>query len=71
VFAPVELRKSRLLARGMKSYEIEQRINSQASDAQREAISDAVIDNSKDLSDLTTQVEKVWQKLKVLESKSN
>ena len=55
----------------MKSYEIEQRINSQASDAQREAISDAVIDNSKDLSDLTTQVEKVWQKLKVLESKSN
>lgn len=71
VFAPVEVRKSRLLARGMKSYEIEQRINSQASDAQREAISDAVIDNSKDLSDLTTQVEKVWQKLKVLESKSN
>lgn len=71
VAAPVAVRTARLLERGMKSYEIKQRIDAQASDEERAAIADVVLDNSKDLADLTSQVEKVWQKLQVLESKTS
>jgi dephospho-CoA kinase len=55
----------------MKSYEIKQRIDAQASDEERAAIADVVLDNSKNLADLTSQVEKVWQKLQVLVSKTS
>jgi dephospho-CoA kinase len=70
ISAPIEVRKNRLIQRGMKSYEIEQRLAAQANDADRAKISNEVIENSGDLSQLTTNVEKVWRKLLALQSKN-
>ena len=70
ISAPIEVRKNRLLERGMKSYEIEQRLAAQASDADRVKIANEVIENAGDLSQLTTNVEKVWRKLLALQSKN-
>ena len=70
ISAPIEVRKNRLLERGMKSYEIEQRLAAQASDADRAKIANEVIENAGDLSQLTTNVEKVWRKLLALQSKN-
>ena len=70
ISAPIEVRKNRLLERGMKSYEIEQRLAAQASDADRAKIANDVIENAGDLSQLTTNVEKVWRKLLALQSKN-
>ena len=70
ISAPIEVRKNRLLERGMKSYEIEQRLAAQASDADRAKIANEVIENASDLSQLTTNVEKVWRKLLALQSKN-
>lgn len=55
-----ENRLVRLRERGMKDYEIHQRISAQASDEQRASISDVVIDNNGNLDDLRMQVEKLW-----------
>jgi len=55
-----ENRLVRLRERGMKDYEINQRISAQASDEQRASISDVVIDNNGNLDDLRMQVEKLW-----------
>jgi len=70
ISAPIEVRKNRLLERGMKSYEIEQRLAAQASDSDRAKIANEVIENAGDLSQLTTNVEKVWRKLLALQSKN-
>lgn len=70
ISAPIEVRKNRLLERGMKSYEIEQRLAAQASDADRAKIANEVIENAGDLSQLTSNVEKVWRKLLALQSKN-
>ena len=70
ISAPIEIRKNRLLERGMKSYEIEQRLAAQASDADRAKIANEVIENAGDLSQLTSNVEKVWRKLLALQSKN-
>jgi dephospho-CoA kinase len=70
ISAPIEVRKNRLIQRGMKSYEIEQRLAAQASDSERAKIANEVIENAGDLSQLTTNVEKVWQKLLALQSKN-
>jgi dephospho-CoA kinase len=47
----------------LSSTQIEQRIKAQASDAERESISDSVIVNDNDLASLTKQVEDIWIKL--------
>ena len=70
ISAPIEIRKNRLLERGMKSYEIEQRLAAQSSDADRAKIANEVIENAGDLSQLTSNVEKVWRKLLALQSKN-
>lgn len=70
ISAPIEVRKNRLIQRGMKSYEIEQRLAAQASDSERAKIANEVIENASDLSQLTTNVEKVWRKLLALQSKN-
>lgn len=70
ISAPIEVRKNRLLERGMKSYEIEQRLAAQASDSDRAKIANEVIENAGDLSQLTSNVEKVWRKLLALQSKN-
>ena len=65
VSATEEVRIKRLLMRGMNLTQIKQRIEAQSTDAQREAISDTVIRNDKDHSELLLEVEKVWELLQI------
>ena len=65
VSATEEVRIKRLLMRGLNLTQIKQRIEAQSTDAQREAISDTVIRNDKDHSELLVEVEKVWELLQI------
>ena len=65
VSATEEVRIKRLLMRGLNLTQIKQRIEAQSTDAQREAISDTVITNNKDQSELLLEVEKVWELLQI------
>ena len=65
VSATEEVRIQRLLMRGLNLTQIKQRIGAQSTDAQREAISDTVITNNKDQSELLLEVEKVWELLQI------
>jgi dephospho-CoA kinase len=64
ISVPNEIRTERLLKRGLTLTQIYQRMKAQATDAQREVISDTVIVNDKSEQELITQVEKVWESLK-------
>lgn len=64
VIAPLEIRKERLRKRGLKDYEIEKRIEAQASDEDRAAITDYFLDNSGDRFSLQSQVENLYEELK-------
>jgi len=66
VSAPEEIRKQRLVKRGLSEAEIERRMAAQASDFEREAISDFVIQNAGSSDELTSAVEKIWTKLQIL-----
>lgn len=63
VSAPDQIRIQRLLKRGLSGTQIEQRIKSQATDAEREAISDTVLINDKSEVELLGEVENIWQLL--------
>lgn len=63
VSTPDQIRKQRLLKRGLSGTQIEQRIKSQATDAEREAISDTVLINDKSEGELLGEVENIWQLL--------
>jgi dephospho-CoA kinase len=58
-----QIRKQRLLERGLSQSDADKRMSAQASDAQREAIADFIIENSGDLAELTHSVTEIWQKL--------
>ena len=64
ISAPEKIRTERLLKRGLALTQIEQRMKAQATDAQREVISDTVIVNDKSEQELLAQIEKVWESLK-------
>ena len=66
VSAPIEMRKQRLAIRGLSEAEIDRRIAAQASDSEREAISDFVIQNAGSSDELASAVEKIWSKLQIL-----
>ena len=66
VEADLELRKARLLKRGMFSSEIESRLAAQASPAEREAVATHVIENSGDEDQLLRKVENLWEELQRL-----
>ena len=66
VSAPIQIRKQRLAIRGLSEAEIDRRIAAQASDSEREAISDFVIQNAGSSYDLTSAVENIWPKLQIL-----
>ncbi len=66
VEAELELRKARLLKRGMFSSEIESRLAVQASPAEREAVATYVIENSGDEDQLLRKVENLWEELQRL-----
>ena len=61
ITAPLELRRERCIARGMKSYEFEKRVAAQASDEERTAISNHVIDNAGDADALLRAIEELWE----------
>jgi dephospho-CoA kinase len=66
VEADLELRKSRLLKRGMFSSEIDSRLAVQASPAEREAVATFLIENSGDEDQLLRKVENLWEELQRL-----
>ena len=61
VSASEELRRARLLERGMKDFQITKRFEAQSSDQAREAIADAVIHNTGDRDHLLRQVENLYE----------
>jgi len=63
VEAPLELRRKRLLERGMQSFEIEQRIAAQAPEQGRTSVADSVIVNDGDEDHLLRSVENLWEDL--------
>ena len=66
VSVPEEIRKQRLIKRGLSEAEIDRRIAAQTSDSEREAISDFVIQNAGSSDELTSAVEKIWTKLQII-----
>lgn len=60
VSASVDTRRERLIARGMKGYQVEQRLAAQASDVEREAIADAILRNDGSEDELLRQVENLY-----------
>jgi dephospho-CoA kinase len=63
VAAPVEMRVARLVARGLPKADARARIAAQASDDDRAAIADHVLDNSGDLATLDDAVDRLWEGL--------
>jgi dephospho-CoA kinase len=66
VEADLEIRKSRLLKRGMFISEIESRLAAQASPSEREAAATHIIENSGDEDQLLRKVENLWEELQRL-----
>lgn len=60
VATDTEIRMNRLRVRGLKDYEISQRIAAQASDEQRASISDVVLSNNDSLEQLRAAVIELW-----------
>lgn len=66
ISAPEELRIERLKNRGLGFSDIKKRIEAQATDLERESISNSIILNDKDESHLRDQVESIWLELENL-----
>ncbi|RBY76705.1 dephospho-CoA kinase [Geodermatophilus sp. TF02-6] len=60
VEADLETRVQRLLARGLGEADARARIAAQATDEQRRAVADVVLDNSGSVEDLAAQVDRFW-----------
>jgi dephospho-CoA kinase len=63
VRADPEVRVERLVGRGLTADDARRRIAAQASDAEREAMADVVVDNSGDQGALATRVDTLWSDL--------
>jgi dephospho-CoA kinase len=61
VSANEELRRSRLIERGMKDYEITHRLAAQVNDAARENVAHFVLRNNGSIDDLRRGVEALWR----------
>lgn len=66
ISAPEELRIERLKNRGLGLTDIKKRMEAQASDVEREGISNSIIRNDKDELHLRNQVESIWLELENL-----
>ena len=62
VSATPENRKARLLARGLKGYEIDARMKAQASEDDRASIADFILNNDGSESDLERAVTELWER---------
>jgi dephospho-CoA kinase len=63
VVADAELRLARLRDRGMPDVDARARMAAQASDEQRRAVADEVLENNGDLAALATDVDALWARL--------
>ena len=61
VSADEDIRRRRLIERGMKEYEITKRLAAQVNDAAREAIAHSVIRNNGSIDELRQVVEELWR----------
>ena len=61
VSAKEDTRRARLIKRGMKDYQVTQRMQVQASDFQREEIADAILTNDGTKDELLRQVENLYE----------
>jgi len=62
VWAPMDQRLARLSeTRGMSHEDAMARIRAQASDEEREAVADVVVNNAGTLDDLEVEVRRVWE----------
>ena len=61
VSADEDIRRRRLIERGMKDYEITKRLAAQVNDAAREAIAHSVIRNDGSIDELRHVVEELWR----------
>ena len=61
VSASEDVRRQRLLQKGLKDYEITKRMQAQVDDVAREEISDCIIKNEGSLEDLERIVENLWK----------
>lgn len=61
VSADEDIRRRRLIERGMKEYEITKRLSAQVNDAAREAIAHSVIRNNGSIDELRQVVEELWR----------
>ena len=61
VSASEKTRRSRLLDRGLKDYEITKRMQAQVDDASRESIAHTILRNEGSLDELQRQVEELWR----------
>ena len=68
VESEIELRKERLLKKGLYISQIEKRMASQASEEARTAVADSVIRNDGDEDSLLRQVENLWESFLVPQS---
>ena len=66
VIADRQVRIARLRERGLEDDDIEARMARQASDEERRAVADIVIENSGSLGDLESQIDMVWSSLAAL-----
>jgi dephospho-CoA kinase len=63
VEAPLQVRLRRLAGRGLDEQTARARIAAQATDEQRRAVADVVLDNSGSIEELWAQVDAFWQRL--------
>jgi dephospho-CoA kinase len=68
VESEIELRKERLLKKGLYISQIEKRMASQATEEARTAVADSVIRNDGDEDSLLRQVENLWESVLVPQS---
>ena len=61
VSADDDIRRRRLIERGMKDYEITKRLAAQVNDAAREAIAHSIIRNNGSIDELRQVVEELWR----------
>jgi dephospho-CoA kinase len=66
--APEDVRRARLIElRGMTETEADSRIASQVSEAERLALADVVIDTSGSLEETVAQVERLWERIQLVD----
>lgn len=63
VISNLDLRKKRLLDRGLSADDIESRIANQVSDENRVAVADYVLENNGSIEELKAQVSQAWSKI--------